>query len=81
MYALNDYLRDRIRQDTPLRLYSDYSGLSRSALTIFEGDEQTFHRLQKRGIEVSLRGKGIRTSAHFYNTTDDIDRLIEVLTE
>ena len=81
VYALNDYLRDRIRQDTPLRLYSDYSGLNRSALTIFEGDEKTFHRLQEQGIEVSLRGKGIRTSAHFYNTTDDIDRLIEVLTE
>lgn len=79
VYALNDYLRDRITQDTSLQVYSNYMGAHRSAITILEGTETTFQQLQKRGIEVSLRGRGIRTSAHFYNSVEDIDRFIEVL--
>jgi selenocysteine lyase/cysteine desulfurase len=62
VYALNDYLRDRLRQDTSLRLYSDYHGPHRSAITIFEGDEQKLKQLQEQGIEISLRGKGLRAS-------------------
>lgn len=35
--------------------------------------------LERRGVSVSLRGKGVRVSPYFYNTDADIDRLLESL--
>ncbi|MEM3443195.1 MAG: cysteine desulfurase, partial [Candidatus Bathyarchaeia archaeon] len=34
-------------------------------------------QLRQKGIVVSARAHGIRVSPHFYNTEDEIDRLIE----
>ncbi|MGH2459286.1 MAG: aminotransferase class V-fold PLP-dependent enzyme [Chloroflexota bacterium] len=35
--------------------------------------------LLERHVAVSLRGRGVRVSPYFYNTDDDVDRLIEAL--
>lgn len=36
-------------------------------------------RLHDAGVYVSVRGTSIRVSTHIYNTTDDVDRLLDVL--
>lgn len=38
-------------------------------------------RLAAAGVYVSLRGTAIRVSPHLYNTTEDVDRLFQVLTQ
>ncbi|QJD95547.1 aminotransferase class V-fold PLP-dependent enzyme [Mucilaginibacter robiniae] len=41
--------------------------------------EQVFNQLQQAGVLTSLRGPGIRVSFHFYNTEQDLERLLEVI--
>jgi len=43
------------------------------------GDAKLFQKLKDNNIICSQRGKGIRISFHFYNTEEDLDRLITVL--
>lgn len=38
-----------------------------------------FQKLKENGIICSQRGKGIRVSFHFYNSLEDLDKLIEVI--
>jgi selenocysteine lyase/cysteine desulfurase len=41
-----------------------------------ERNEELHRHLQEQGIIVSLRGRSIRVSPHFYNTEEEIDRLL-----
>ena len=43
------------------------------------GTEEDFANLQKKGIHCSYRGTGIRFSAHFYNTEEEIEQLLQLL--
>jgi len=36
-------------------------------------------KLQEKGIVVSARMNGVRVSPHFYNTEEELERLIEEL--
>jgi len=49
--------------------------------TIFNltGDAALFQKLKEKGIVCSLRGNGIRVSFHIYNTEEDLEKLIRVL--
>jgi len=49
--------------------------------TIFniKGDQKLFDSLLEKNIITSLRGNGIRISLHFYNTIEDIQKLISYL--
>ncbi|MEL6811414.1 MAG: aminotransferase class V-fold PLP-dependent enzyme [Bacteroidota bacterium] len=49
--------------------------------TIFnlEGDAKLFQKLKENNIICSLRGKGIRVSFHFYNTDEDLDKLLSLV--
>jgi len=49
--------------------------------TIFniKGDQALFDRLTKEKVICAQRGDGIRLSFHFYNTENDIDRIIRIL--
>ncbi|MBP2832429.1 aminotransferase class V-fold PLP-dependent enzyme [Aquimarina sp. U1-2] len=49
--------------------------------TIFniKGDQKLFEYLMKHHIITSLRGPGVRISLHFFNTFEDVDRLISCL--
>jgi selenocysteine lyase/cysteine desulfurase len=38
-----------------------------------------FQKLKENNIICSQRGKGIRVSFHFYNSLEDLDKLIEVI--
>lgn len=42
-------------------------------------DGEVVEELETRNISVTLRGRGIRISPFFYNTDEDIDRLLEAL--
>ena len=50
-----------------------------SSIFNLKGDKSLFQKLKENEIIASLRGGGIRVSFHYYNTEDDLDKLIEVL--
>ena len=58
-------------------------GSERAGIVIFESDRQTpteiYEMLNAENIITAERGTGVRVSPHFYNTTSEIDRLLEVL--
>lgn len=41
--------------------------------------EKIFERLTEAHVVAALRGGGIRISPHFYNTVEEVDRMLEVL--
>jgi selenocysteine lyase/cysteine desulfurase len=46
-----------------------------------KGDQALFKKLAENKIICSLRGSGIRVGFHFYNTKEEIDRLLAVFDE
>lgn len=50
--------------------------------TIFnlKGDDALFKKLMAKNIICSQRGEGIRVSFHHYNTVDDLNKLLEIIT-
>lgn len=50
-----------------------------SSIFNLKGDREIFGKLKENKIIASLRGDGIRVSFHYYNTEDDLEKLIEVL--
>ena len=55
----------------------------RAGIVIFESDRYTpteiYEKLHAEGIITAERGSGVRVSPHFYNTTFEVERLLEVL--
>ena len=75
---LVDYLKD-----TPYQIKSSLEPLHRSGILSFSGrDSSKLHRalLQKK-ILTSFRENSIRVSPHFYNSPEDIEKIICVLSE
>jgi len=79
--ALTDHLVELlsargIRFQTPLE--PEY----RSGIVNFliDNPQERTDQLARRGIIVSARSHGIRVSPHFYNTTNEIDKLVEEAT-
>lgn len=50
----------------------------RAGILLLQGDEARVKHLEQHRVKVAFRGKGVRVGIHFYNTTADIDRLVEV---
>ncbi len=50
----------------------------RAGILVLQGDEQRVNKLAQQGVRVAYRGAGIRVGIHFYNTEEDIDRLVAV---
>lgn len=50
-----------------------------SSIFNIKGDTSLFNRLLEKDIICSQRGKGIRISLHFYNSQEDIDKLLSIL--
>jgi len=46
---------------------------------LIDKPDERVQRLEKKGIIVSARAHGIRVSPHFYNTEEEIDKLIDEL--
>lgn len=52
---------------------------SPSSIFLLKGNQSIYDQLQNNNIRCSLRGEGVRISVHFYNSENDLDRLVEVL--
>ncbi|QAA82995.1 aminotransferase class V-fold PLP-dependent enzyme [Aequorivita sp. H23M31] len=71
--AKNEFgARNLLRKDTLLR--KDHSSIFNLI-----GDGELYKKLQQKKIITSLRGDGIRVSFHYYNSEEDLERLLEVL--
>ncbi|MCB0465861.1 MAG: aminotransferase class V-fold PLP-dependent enzyme [Aequorivita sp.] len=50
-----------------------------SSIFNIKGDMELFQKLRKNNIICSPRGGGIRVSFHYYNTQEELDKLLDVL--
>jgi selenocysteine lyase/cysteine desulfurase len=67
-----------------VQLVSPLDPARRAAIVTFtlgqrECDEALVRELGEQGIVVALRPRGVRVSPHFYNTTPEIERLLEAI--
>ncbi|MEZ4884617.1 MAG: aminotransferase class V-fold PLP-dependent enzyme [Chitinophagales bacterium] len=75
--ALQAYLLLQL-QKIDISLVSDYGSDNRAGITIIEGNQALWDFMKSHGVLLSLRGKGIRISPHFYNTFEEIDALCDL---
>jgi selenocysteine lyase/cysteine desulfurase len=74
-----------LRQLAPgLRMVTPDDEARRAAIVVFtlgerERDEALVQRLASQGIIVALRRRGLRVSPHFFNSLDEIERLLAAL--
>ena len=78
---LTNHLIEAVKE-MGLRLQTPEDAKCRSGIINFLIDDprEKVENLQKKGIVVSARAQGIRVSPHFYNTQEEIDRLLTELT-
>ena len=50
-----------------------------SSIFNIKGDKALFQKLNDHKIICSPRGGGIRVSFHYYNTMDDLNKIVEIL--
>jgi cysteine desulfurase/selenocysteine lyase len=75
---LTDRLINAVK-DLGLKLQTPEQKQCRSGIVNFKMDkpQRVVEKLKERGIIVSARARGVRVSPHFYNTEEEIDRLVE----
>ena len=81
--SLTDYLIKGLQAkgctiDTPITDRRERSGIVSFCHQSVDSAELCA-RLEAAGVIVSVRGNLIRVSPHFYNTEDELDRLLAVL--
>ena len=78
IFELTDYLIERIKEQG-WQLQTPEEKRWRSGIVNFLIDkpQEMVTRLAEKGIIVSARTNGIRGSPHFYNTKEEIDKLVE----
>jgi selenocysteine lyase/cysteine desulfurase len=80
--GLTDYLLDRLDQRQVTVITPHASRAERSGIVTFippgKDPVALAKRMREAGIIISPRGAGIRVSPHFYNTTAEIDRVLEM---
>ena len=52
---------------------------NQSTIVSIHGEEAILKQLEKRGVRASYRGKYLRFSIHFYNSTNEIENLIGLI--
>ncbi len=75
---LNESLCQGLEQKG-IKVYSDRSASSKSAILQFEGDEALQQKLMEQGVRTSFRGGGIRVGPHWYNQEADVNKLLNLL--
>ena len=80
--ALSGYLISRLEMHG-IEVVTPKSERERSGIVSFKfpDAEKAFKRLESHNIIISLRQGLLRVSPHFYNTEDEIKRLMNVLVE
>lgn len=81
--GLLDKLADGVR-NMGYEVASDLTPERRSQILAFTSgdhgrDGELVEHLTRANVAVTLRGRGVRVSPYFYNTEDDIERLLEAL--
>ncbi|MFI3186642.1 MAG: aminotransferase class V-fold PLP-dependent enzyme [Methylococcaceae bacterium] len=78
-----DYLIAAIINNEALVLLSKQQSRLKSGIVIFKhrtiANDVLYGYLQKNGVVCALRGGGIRFSPHFYNSFDEIDRALGLI--
>lgn len=82
--ALAEQLYAALARRTDLEIVSSANPEHRSAVIVFtlgsaEKNAAMVQHLEDQGIIVALRPLGVRVSPHFYNTEDDVARLLAAL--
>ncbi|MDO9422987.1 MAG: aminotransferase class V-fold PLP-dependent enzyme [Methylobacter sp.] len=79
----SDYLIDAIDNNRQLVLLSAKQSRLKSGIVVFNhrtlANEVLYKYLQDNGVVCALRGGGIRFSPHFYNTFEEIDRALGLI--
>jgi selenocysteine lyase/cysteine desulfurase len=75
---LTSYLIEAVK-NLGLKLQTPEEKPHRSGIVNFKIDkaQEIKKTLREKGIVVSARAHGIRVSPHFYNTKEEIDKLVE----
>ena len=81
--ALHDRLADGVVRKG-FTVVSDMTVEHRSQIMTFSSgdlarDGEVVNLLEQANVAVTLRGRGVRVSPYFYNSDDDIDRLVDAL--
>jgi selenocysteine lyase/cysteine desulfurase len=78
--ALLDLLIEHLKKKK-YRITTSVDALHRSSILSFSGDniEDLHRKLRKNNIIISLREGSIRVAPHFYNTQDEMEKLIGLL--
>lgn len=78
---LSDFSKMAHRRFLELGLLEPLIANRKKHSTIFniKGDAALFQKLKDSNILTSQRGKGIRVGFHFYNTSRDLDQMIQIL--
>jgi cysteine desulfurase/selenocysteine lyase len=76
-----ELLRDGIKKNSTFQIRSSMDEKSRSGILNLacQNPDSIAERLFKQGIVISVRGGGLRISPHFYNTEEEIQRLLSEL--
>jgi cysteine desulfurase / selenocysteine lyase len=82
--ALAEYLYAHLARNTRVQVVSPPDPARRSQIIVFtlgnqERDATLALALAEQGIIIALRPLGLRVSPHFYNTEEEIDRLLAAL--
>lgn len=77
-HSLINRLIEGMRNLQLLTLGEEETG-RRTGIVCFQGDDKLLEELHKRDLRVSLRNGFIRVSPHFYNSSEDIDTLLNAL--
>lgn len=73
-------------QDLPFKLMYHFNEDELSSICMFshrdaDKNEPIFHKLTEAGVNISLRGGGLRFAPHYYNTTAEVVQLLDLLKE
>jgi selenocysteine lyase/cysteine desulfurase len=79
--SLLDRLLDGIKGNASVQVRSSLDGVSRSGILNLacKDPDSVAKRLLEHGVAVSVRSGGLRISPHFYNTENEIDKLVSEL--
>ena len=76
--TLTQYFKERLPEQ--YTIISDYTPeQSTGIVAIKSRDSKIMEKLKQEKIIISARGEGLRISMHFYNTLEEVDHLLQVL--
>lgn len=80
-----NYLIDKINACSNLQLITHQNHQLQSGIVVFKHQQIAtkilYQFLHKHNVVCAMRGGGIRFSAHFYNTNEELDKAISLITE